>query len=207
MPVLGFGQPVGQIVQTAYVVPDIRAGMEWWLADGRVGPWFLLESFTGPEQRYRGEPTRADVAIAMSFSGHMMIELIQPKDNEPSVYQETIRSRGYGFHHLGLAVADVEAERAAYPEARLSRGILDAGAQWRHRVLHGRWSQCAGIHRTHSCDLWHGRDVHPLLARLGGLGRPRSREAFRMSSLPSLVETSGWPRSSPSLTCESSTVR
>jgi hypothetical protein len=114
MPMLGFGQPVGQIVQTAYVVPDIRAGIEWWVADGRVGPWFLLESFTGPEQRYRGEPTRADVAIAMSFSGHMMIELIQPKDSEPSVYQETIRNRGYGFHHIGLAVTDVEVERAAY---------------------------------------------------------------------------------------------
>jgi hypothetical protein len=114
MATLGFGQPVGQIVQMAYIVSDIRAGIDWWIKDGRVGPWFLLDSFTGLEQRYRGEPTKADVAIAMAFSGHMMIELIQPKDNEPSVYQETIRSRGYGFHHIGIAVSDVEAERAAY---------------------------------------------------------------------------------------------
>ena len=54
------------------------------------------------------------VAIAMAFAGHMMIELIQPKDAEASVYQETIRQRGYGFHHVGIAVEDVEAERAAY---------------------------------------------------------------------------------------------
>jgi hypothetical protein len=111
---LGFGQQAGQIVQMAYVVQDIRAAMQWWQADGRCGPFFLLDSFTGPEQRYRGEPTRADVAIAMSFAGHMMIELIQPKDNEPSVYQETIRRQGYGFHHVGIAAEDVEAERAAY---------------------------------------------------------------------------------------------
>jgi hypothetical protein len=39
----------------------------------------------GPEQRYRGESTEADVAVAMSFAGHMNIELIQPKDNKPSV--------------------------------------------------------------------------------------------------------------------------
>jgi len=44
----------------------------------------------------------------------MMIELIQPKDKHRSVYKETIDQRGYGFHHLGIAVTDVEAERAAY---------------------------------------------------------------------------------------------
>jgi hypothetical protein len=111
---LGFGQPVGAIVQMAHVVQDIRAAMHWWQTDGKAGPFFLLDSFTGPEQRYRGEPTRADVAIAMAFAGHMMIELIQPKDDEPSVYRETIRSRGFGFHHIGVAVADAEAERIAY---------------------------------------------------------------------------------------------
>ena len=114
MKTLGFGQNVGQVVQIAYTVQDIRAAIDWWVNDGKVGPWFLLDSFTGPEQRYRGEPTQADVAIAMSFTGHMMIELIQPKDQKPSVYQETIRQRGYGFHHIARALEDVESERAAY---------------------------------------------------------------------------------------------
>lgn len=114
---LGFGQSTGQIVQMAYVVEDIRAAMNWWLMDARVGPWFLLESFTGPEQRYRGQPTKADIQLAMAFSGSMMIELIQPKDDEPSVYRETIQRSGYGFHHIGIAVEDVEAARRSY-EAR-----------------------------------------------------------------------------------------
>lgn len=114
MKTFGFGQNAGQIVQTAYVVQDIRAAIDWWVKDGRVGPWFLLNTFTGPEQRYRGEPTEADVAIAMSFAGHMMIELIQPKDSRPSVYQETIRRQGYGLHHVAIAFEDVEAERQAY---------------------------------------------------------------------------------------------
>jgi len=114
MKTFGFGQKTGQIVQTAYVVPDIRAAIEWWIEDGRVGPWFLLDSFTGPEQRYRGAPTQADVAIAMSFAGHMMIELIQPKDTRPSVYQETISRQGYGHHHVGIAYEDVEVAREQY---------------------------------------------------------------------------------------------
>jgi hypothetical protein len=61
------------------VVKDIRASMSWWIHEGKVGPWFLLDSFSGAEQRYRGEPTTADVSIAMAVAGHMMIELIQPK--------------------------------------------------------------------------------------------------------------------------------
>ncbi|HEX5000112.1 MAG TPA: VOC family protein [Terriglobia bacterium] len=101
-------------MQMAYVVKDINDAMHWWMHNCRVGPWFLLESFTGPEQRYRGEPTSADIKLAMSFSGHMNIELIQPKDNRPSVYKETIDRRGYGFHHLGIAFADVLMERAAF---------------------------------------------------------------------------------------------
>lgn len=114
MEVFGFGQKPGQVVQTAYVVQDMRAAIDWWIHDGKAGPWFLLDSFTGPEQRYRGEPTQADVAIAMAFAGHMMIELIQPKDDRPSVYRETIRQRGHGFHHIGVAFEDVEAARADY---------------------------------------------------------------------------------------------
>jgi len=114
MKTLGFGQTTGQVVQMAYVVKDIRASMEWWIRDCRVGPWFLLDSFTSPDHRYRGNPSTADVAIAMAFAGHMQIELIQPKDNHPSVYKEIVDKRGYGFHHVGIAVEDVEAERAAY---------------------------------------------------------------------------------------------
>ncbi|MEO8463706.1 MAG: VOC family protein [Gammaproteobacteria bacterium] len=110
----GFGQRAGQVVQTAYVVQSIRPAIDWWIKDGRAGPFFLLDSFTSGEQRYRGQPTTADVSIAMGFAGHMMIELIQPRDDKPSVYRETVQARGYGFHHLGIAFEDVEAERFKY---------------------------------------------------------------------------------------------
>jgi glyoxalase/bleomycin resistance protein/dioxygenase superfamily protein len=117
MRTFGFGQQVAQIMQMAYVVEDMRAAIDWWVRDCRVGPWFLLDSFTGPAQRYRGRTAVADIRLAMSFAGHMNIELIQPKDDHPSVYKDAIDRRGYGFHHVGIAVEDVEAERAAY-EAR-----------------------------------------------------------------------------------------
>lgn len=141
---MGFGQDVGRIIQTAYVVKDIRASIDWWVKSANTGPWFLLDHFLADDHVYRGQKSTADVAIAMAFAGSMCIELIQPLDDNPSVYKETIDQRGYGFHHLGLAVADVDAEietyrakgyevafRAAVPTggavAYLDNGVNDPG--------------------------------------------------------------------------------
>ncbi|MBB4613764.1 VOC family protein [Novosphingobium taihuense] len=111
---LGFGQPFGGVMQTAFVVEDIRASIAHFQRDCGAGPFFLLDHFLSPEQFYRGAPSTADVTIAMGFAGHMQIELIQPLDGNPSVYRETIEQRGYGFHHFGIACADVEADLSAY---------------------------------------------------------------------------------------------
>ena len=52
----------------------------------------------------------------MGFAGHMQIELIQPLDDHPSVYREMIETRGYGFHHFGIACADEDADLPCYLE-------------------------------------------------------------------------------------------
>jgi hypothetical protein len=62
------GQPIGGIIQMAYVVQDIGAAMAQWTADLRVGPWFLLDHFTGVDPVYRGQPSRAGVALAMGYA-------------------------------------------------------------------------------------------------------------------------------------------
>jgi Glyoxalase/Bleomycin resistance protein/Dioxygenase superfamily len=98
-----FGQPDDGIIQMSYIVADIHEAMEHWISKLKVGPWFLLEHFTGESPVYRGQPSQADVAIAMSFAGHMNIELIQPNNDAPSVYREHVERRGWGFHHWGVA--------------------------------------------------------------------------------------------------------
>ena len=113
---LGFGQRIGGVVQTAFVVADIQAAISHFQRDCGAGPFFLLDHFLGEGQVYRGAPSTADVAIAMGFAGHMQIELIQPLDAEPSVYRETIEQRGYGFHHFGIAFNDVDAALPGYLE-------------------------------------------------------------------------------------------
>ncbi|MBS1239391.1 MAG: hypothetical protein H6R45_97 [Proteobacteria bacterium] len=111
---LGYGQPMGGIAQTAFIVPDLRKAMDHYARALGAGPFFVLDNFIQPGQVYRGGPSTADVTIAMGFAGHMLIELIQPLDSNPSVYQETMGVRGYGFHHWGIPFEDVYAAEADY---------------------------------------------------------------------------------------------
>ena len=114
MSLLQFGQPANGIMQMAYIVKDIHKAMDEWVSRLNVGPWFLLDHFTGLQPVYRGQPSRADVSIAMSFAGHMNIELIQPNDAHPSVYKESADTKGFGFHHWGVASSDVDADIRRY---------------------------------------------------------------------------------------------
>jgi Glyoxalase/Bleomycin resistance protein/Dioxygenase superfamily len=111
-----FGQPAEGIVQTAYVVQDIRKAIDGWVKDLKVGPWFLIDRFSGGDPLYRGAPSHAESALAMSFAGHMNIELIQPANDAPSVYWDTIKKRGYGFHHWGIATSNFDRDVEKYKQ-------------------------------------------------------------------------------------------
>ncbi len=111
---LAFGQPLGGIIQVAYVVADIQAAMREFTARLNIGPWFVSGPFVPPEGVYRGRPTDIRLTLALGFSGHMSFELIQQHDDKPSVYREVIERRGYGFHHWALAIDDLDREIAAY---------------------------------------------------------------------------------------------
>jgi hypothetical protein len=77
----------------------------------------LLDHFTGVNPKYRGRDSTADVSLAMSFAGHMNIELIQPNNDAPSVYREWIDRRGHGFHHWGRATTNFDQDVEHYQSA------------------------------------------------------------------------------------------
>lgn len=131
MGLVGFGQPDDGVIQMAYVVPDMRAAIDSWVKKLGVGPWFVLDHFTGIDPQYRGGQSRADVTLAMSFAGHMNIELIQPNNQEPSVYREWIDRNKYGFHHWGRATwcfdEDLQRYRAAGHELAFLASVPTGG--------------------------------------------------------------------------------
>ncbi len=131
MSLVSFGQPDDGIVQMAYVVEDIQRAMHEWSTRLKVGPWFLLEGLRGIDPMYRGQASGAEIALAMSFAGHMNVELIQQVNTAPSVYREVIEKRGYGFHHFGVATwnfeQEVERYRASGAELAFSLRVPSGG--------------------------------------------------------------------------------
>lgn len=108
MSVLAFGQPDNGIIQMAYTVADLDQAMSDFTANLRVGPWYVFRRLAGKNPQYRGRRSLGANDIALGFAGHMQIELIQPLDDHPSVYRETIQVRGHGFHHFGVAARDFD---------------------------------------------------------------------------------------------------
>ncbi len=109
-----FGQPFGGIIQVAYVVEDLHESMKNYSEKFNIGPWFYSDAYAFKEGMYRGQPTDMTMALAIGFSGHMCFELIQSIDAHPSVYRDVVSKRGYGFHHLGMATKNYDADVEKY---------------------------------------------------------------------------------------------
>jgi hypothetical protein len=122
---LSFGQPFGGIVQVAYTVEDINCAMRDFTQRLNVGPWFVTGPFTPSKGSYRDHPTDISLTLAVAFAGHMMIELIVQHDDKPSVYQETIKTKGYGFHHWAICSDKFDADVARYVSAGYSIAFSD----------------------------------------------------------------------------------
>jgi hypothetical protein len=120
-----FGQPLGGIVQSAYVVADVDRAMAGFTAHLKVGPWFVRGPFTPPSGRLRGERNRPSVSLARGFAGHTMIELIVQHDDGPSVYHEHGGPRRYGFHHWAALTADFDADVERYARAGFEEAYYD----------------------------------------------------------------------------------
>ncbi len=112
--VLDFGQPPGGILQVSYVVEDIDRAALNFAASFKLGPWFIRGPFQPAQAIYRGQKTDISISLAMTFSGHVMVELVQQHDDKPSVYREMIDRQGYGFHHWGVATQNFDADVADY---------------------------------------------------------------------------------------------
>ena len=104
---LGFGRPLGTVMQTCFVVPDLAKAIDYYVRTLNVGPFFVLPHRKQPDRVYRGTVAPVEVSLAMGFAGNMQIELIEQHDQAPSLFREAIAQRGYGFHHVGIAHDDV----------------------------------------------------------------------------------------------------
>jgi len=105
---------LGPIAQLGYVVDDISSAMEHWIEALDVGPFFYLPSPPLHDLIYRGEPTGARIGVAITYSGDLQVELIQPLDDYPSPYRDFREAHGSGLHHVAHFTDEYDAAIAAY---------------------------------------------------------------------------------------------
>ncbi len=98
-----FGNPA----QLGYVVRDIHAGMDAWIEHG-VGPWFYFENVETDYFRHRGADSPVQISVALANSGDLQIELIQQRNDAPSMYKEFLDSGREGFQHVSFWTTDYQ---------------------------------------------------------------------------------------------------
>ena len=107
-------QPLGTIRQLAYVVKDLDAALDYWVNTLKTGPFFKMEHVNLENQKYYGEPTQADISVALGNSGDVQIELIVQHNDEKSVYKEFLDAGRQGVHHIALMPEDYAATYEQY---------------------------------------------------------------------------------------------
>lgn len=109
----------GAVRQVGYVVRDIEKTMEEWVRLG-VGPWFYSEDVVSTSYRYYGA-TQAPpkLSIALANSGGLQIELIQQRDDTPSLYRDSLLRNGEVAQHVAYWTADRFAD--------ICRQLLESG--------------------------------------------------------------------------------
>lgn len=110
-------QPLGTIRQLAYVVEDMDKALDYWINTLGAGPFFMLEHAPLENQRYYGQPSNADISVALGNSGDLQIELIIQHNAVESVYRDFLAAGRVGVHHVGLMPEDYEAACQRYIEA------------------------------------------------------------------------------------------
>jgi hypothetical protein len=89
----------GNIAQIGYVVRDIDAAMKHWVALG-VGPWFYTDRVETDYFRYRGVESEMQMSVALANSGDVQLELIQQRNDAPSMYMDFLNSGHEGAQHI-----------------------------------------------------------------------------------------------------------
>lgn len=105
--------------QVAYLVDDVHAAISEWSEKHGVKNWHVMDMVA-----MHGTPDAVSRYIALAWTDEgLMIELIEPNEAQPSIYQDWRRDSGQAnrFHHLGFLV-DSDEEFAA-----VKRRLTEAG--------------------------------------------------------------------------------
>jgi hypothetical protein len=163
----------GPMRQVGIVVRDIEKAMRHWNEVCGVGPWFYTEQLPMDEFRYKGRVYDLKVSIALANSGDVQLELIQQRNDVPSLYSDFLSAGHEGMQHWsswpvnyheireraltsGWQIGQEVTPRAALSSIFSMKGTPVRSLRWRRR----RPSACAFLIRC-ARPRWTGTGATP----------------------------------------------
>jgi catechol 2,3-dioxygenase-like lactoylglutathione lyase family enzyme len=102
----------GEIRQLGYVVKDIEAAMNYWSEKLGVGPWFYNPRVPIRNYTYEGQAYEPHNSVALANSGDVQVELIQTRNDVPSMYRDFLQQGYTGLQHVAYWTQDYDADLA-----------------------------------------------------------------------------------------------
>lgn len=102
----------GEIRQVAYLVPDIEAAMDYWSSVLGVGPWYYNPKVPIRNYTYRGERYEPHNSVALANAGGLQVELLQTRNDVPSMYRDFQREGWQGAQHFAYWTENFDADLA-----------------------------------------------------------------------------------------------
>jgi hypothetical protein len=101
----------GPFVQQGYIVSDVDAAMQHWIARG-VGPFYIEKHISLPCQ-INGVKAEVDISAAFAYSGDQQIQVIVKHSDVPTIYKQYLDKRPEGgLQHLAVWCDDIEKKLA-----------------------------------------------------------------------------------------------
>jgi methylmalonyl-CoA/ethylmalonyl-CoA epimerase len=127
------------VIQVAFLVSDCKEAAENWAKLLQVETPEVT-STDGPDKTnasYKGKRCEGMIYQAIFKLDNLMLELIQPYGDEPSIWKDCFDENGEGFHHIAFHTEDIKEDMAAL------------AAQGIPSQAYGEWNDGAGKYSYH----------------------------------------------------------
>ncbi|MFN7023618.1 MAG: VOC family protein [Pseudorhizobium sp.] len=103
---------LGEIRQLGYVVDDIEAAMAYWHGTIGVGPWYYNPKVPIEDYTYKGKRYDVHNSVALANAGFIQVELIQTRNDAPSMYRDFMQKGHRGLQHVAYWSQQFDADLA-----------------------------------------------------------------------------------------------
>jgi methylmalonyl-CoA/ethylmalonyl-CoA epimerase len=141
------GLDLPPVTQIGMVVPDLLEGVRFYREFLGIPKWYHTV-ITECSYSYRNRPIDILLDIAVGYSGKTQIELIQVHGNDDNIYHAHPGEAGFGFHHFGVVVNDLEKAKGLMKDrgfAPLQEGTLKYAGGGKTKVAYLDTMDKAGL--------------------------------------------------------------